>query len=243
MGKGAIRQDASLQASETSNADALTQIATSQNADAQTLFNQALPGYEQANQFYETMASGDPYAIARAASPATQQIAQATAGAKDNIMNNSPAGGTKVLALENADVSQGAQVGRVASEGYLGSFNALAKLSGQGIGASNAMTGQAMQGYNAASQIQSGIIQQNMQQKGQTLGAYSSFTQDLATGGKQNPGMAGQSPSQTIPADNFGSGGAGYGIGGGDGMTGANDIGMDYSGGVAAGGGAASVLV
>jgi hypothetical protein len=223
----------------------LTAIATSQNANAQTLFNESNPGFAQANQFYETMASGDPYAIARAAAPATQQIATATAGAKSNIMNNAPAGGTKALALENADVSQGAQVGKVASEGYLGSFNALAKLSGQGIGASGSMTGQAMQGYGAASQIQSGVIQQNMQQKGQTLGAYSSLTQDLMTGGKQNPGMAGQSPSQTMPADNFGSGGAGYGIGvgGGDGMTGANDIGMDYSGGVAAGGGAASVLV
>ena len=206
MGKSATSQDASLQAAETSNADALTSIATQQNSNAQTLFNQSLPGYEQANQFYETMASGDPYAIARATAPAAQQIAKATAGAKANIMNNAPAGGTKALALENADVSQGAQVGKVASEGYLGSFNALAKLSGQGIGASKEMTVQAMQGYGAASQIQSGVIQQNMQQKGQTLGAYSSFTQDMMTGGKQNPGMAGQSPT-AAPMDNFGGGG------------------------------------
>jgi hypothetical protein len=246
MGKSATSQDASLQASETSNADALTAIATSQNANAQTLFNQALPGYEQANQFYGTLASGDPYASARATAPAAQQIATATAGAKANIMNNAPAGGTKALALENADVSQGAQVGKIASQGYLGSFDALSKLAAEGMGASNSMTGQAMQGYTSASGIQSGIIQQNLQQKGATLGAYEGVTQDLFSGPNTGKGASGFGNSSQMggggggnfntAGDNFGAGGAGYGIGGGDGMTGANDLGMDYGGGAAAGG-------
>ena len=256
MGKSATSQDASLQASETtsanavtSNADALTALASQQNSQANTLFNESNPGSVAAQNFYQTLASGDSYAISNATAPAAQQIAQATAGAKDNIMNNSPAGGTKALALENADVKQGEQVGKIASQGYLGSFNALAKLGAQGIGESTSMNGEAISGYGAANQgytgaagIQGGIIQQNMQQKGQTLGAYNSFTQDLMTGGKQNPSMAGQSPSQTMPADNFGNIGAQGGNGAVSGMTGANDLGMDYSGGVADGGGAASFL-
>ena len=99
---GGIQQDAS----------ALTALAQQQGANANTLFNLTEPGMATAENFYQVLASGDPTAIARAIAPATQQISQATAGAKQNIMTNAPAGGEKNLALEQADVSQGAQVGQ-----------------------------------------------------------------------------------------------------------------------------------
>ena len=98
------------------NSNALTKIAQQQEGNAQTLFSESNPGFQQAEQFNQTLASGDPYAISRAISPATQQISEATAGAKQNIMNNAPSGGEKTLALENADVSQGAQVGKAATK-------------------------------------------------------------------------------------------------------------------------------
>ena len=107
------------------NSDALTQIAQQQNANAQKLFQEANPGFQSAENFYGTLSTGDPYAIARAISPATQQISQATTGAKQNIMNNAPSGGEKTLALEQADVNQGAQVGQAATGSFLNSFNAL----------------------------------------------------------------------------------------------------------------------
>ena len=100
----------SVQDSEAANATALTQIAQAQEGRADQLFQESNPGFVSAENFYQNLSTGDPYAISRAISPATQQIAQATAGAKQNIMNNAPASGATTLALQQADVSQGAQV-------------------------------------------------------------------------------------------------------------------------------------
>jgi hypothetical protein len=242
MGKSATSQDASLQASETtsanavtSNADALTALASQQNSQANTLFNESNPGFVAAQNFYQTLASGDPYAISTATAPAAQQIAQATAGAKDNIMNNSPAGGTKALALENADVKQGEQVGKIASQGYLGSFNALAKLGAQGIGESTSMKGEAISGYGAANQgytgasnIQAGIIQQNLQQKGATMAAYTTPI---------NGGMKGSTPNYgSSQSQNSGGGGAADNFGGTGDYSAGGDFGEDAGAGASAAG-------
>src|SRR6202034_1933091 len=104
-----------VQSAEVSNSDALTNIALQQNANSQQLFSEANPGFQTAENFYGAIGSGSPYAISTAAAPAVQQISQATAGAKQNILNTAPAGGEKHLALEQADLSQGAPVGGVTS--------------------------------------------------------------------------------------------------------------------------------
>ncbi len=173
----------SVQQQEADNSSALVAIAQQQNQNANTLFNEAQPGYQSALNFYGDLSTGDPGKIAQAISPAVQQISKATQGAKQNIMNNSPSGGEKNLALEQADVSQGAQVGQAATGSYLGSFNALASLSGQGTGESISSASTAISGYNSANQGLGQLGSQQIQQKGAQLGALTSLGSDAATVG------------------------------------------------------------
>jgi hypothetical protein len=102
-------------------------------------------------------------------------------------MNNAPAGGEKALALESADVAQGAKVGDVSTGAIGGSFNALAQLAGQGTSESNASANTAISGLGTSTsgfgQIgQQQIEQQQLQaqQKGQSLGAFSSLGGDIS---------------------------------------------------------------
>jgi hypothetical protein len=180
-----------------SNSNALTAIAQQQQNQSSQLFNESNPGFVTAENFNQTLASGDPYAISRAISPATQQIATATAGAKQNIMNNAPAGGEKALALESADVAQGAQVGSAATGSYLNSFSALSQLAGQGTSEGNASANTAISGLGASNtgfgQIGQQQIQQQQlqaQQKGQSLSAFSSLGNDAASAYGSYAGLA-----------------------------------------------------
>ena len=172
-----------VQAGELANSTALTQIAQQQAATGQQLFNEVNPGMVSAENFSQTLASGDPYAISRAISPATQQISQATAGAKQNIMQNAPSGGEKNLALEQASVSQGAEVGKAATGSFLNSFNSLAQLAGQGTGESISAAGTGISGFSAANQGLGQLGTQQIQQKGAQLGALTSLGSDAATVG------------------------------------------------------------
>lgn len=180
-----------------SNETALVGLAQQQSKNAQQLYNLTEPGLATAENFYSTLSTGDPGAIARATAPAVQQITEATNSAKKNIMDNAPAGGEKNLALEQADVARGAEVGKAASGSYLNSFNALAQLAGQGVGESISAAGTGISGYNAASntlsslggmQLQSQQIQ--AQEKGATLGALGSLGGGLAEGAGQAGGFA-----------------------------------------------------
>lgn len=166
---------------ELANSTALTQIAQNSANQSTQLFNQTEPGLLSAENFYGALATGSPSAISTATAPQVQQIAQATQGAKQNILNNAPAGGEKNLALENADVSQGAEVGKVTSGAVAGSYNALAQLAGQGVGESISSTGNAVSGYNSANQGLGQLGQLQIQQKGAQLGALTSLGGDAAT--------------------------------------------------------------
>ncbi len=109
----------------------------------QQLFNASYPGFQQAENYYQQLASGDPAAISRAISPAAQQInAQATA-TNQRIDQDMPRGGEKNLAKEENEINKGAQIGNAATQGYLSSFQNLAGLAGQGIGESNQLASQA----------------------------------------------------------------------------------------------------
>ena len=182
MGKSSGLSD-SVQQGELQNSNALTAIAQQQSQRSNQLFQESNPGFVQAENFNQTLASGDPYAISRAISPATQQIAQATAGAKQNIMNSAPAGGEKNLALEQADVSQGAEVGKVATGSFLNRFNSLASLAGQGTGESISAASTGISGFSAANQGLGQLGSQQIQQKGAQLGALTSLGGDAATVG------------------------------------------------------------
>jgi hypothetical protein len=182
MGKGGGLSP-QVQAGELANSNALTQIAQQQASNSQQLFNTAYPGFGQAESFYSQLASGSPSAIATAISPAVQQIGQATQGSIANIMNNDPSGGEKNLALEQARVAQGAQVGQAATGSFLNSFNALAGLAGQGVGQSISAAGTGISGYNSANQGLGQLGQLQVQQKGAQLGAIGGLLNAGATVG------------------------------------------------------------
>jgi hypothetical protein len=171
-----------VQQGELANSNALVQLAQQQAGNSTQLFQSAFPGFQTAENFYGNLATGDPSAIARATAPATQQIAAATAGAKANILNNSPAGGERNLAIEQADVNQGAQVGSVASSGYLNSFNALAQLAGQGVGQSTSAANAGTSAFGSSNQALGQLGNQQIEQKGAQLGAVGSLAGSLSSG-------------------------------------------------------------
>ncbi|MCL5669811.1 MAG: hypothetical protein M1423_00690, partial [Acidobacteria bacterium] len=72
----------------TSNASALETLAGQQAQQGQQLFNLALPGYEQAQQYYGAIASGSPYAISTATAPAIAQIAPSTRRPQQKLLQN-----------------------------------------------------------------------------------------------------------------------------------------------------------
>lgn len=164
------------------NESALVNIASQQANQGSQLFQTAFPGVQQAENFYGTLASGDPYAIARAISPAVKQVNEATAGAKQNILTNAPAGGEKNLAIEQADVAQAGKISDLATGGFLNSFNALGALGGQNIGQSISSANTAVSGLGSANQALGNLGNLQLQQyqiqqqaKGSTLGALSSL--------------------------------------------------------------------
>jgi len=168
---GGKNDSSQAQAGELANSTALTQLAQQSGANANQLFQASFPGFQSAENFNQTLSTGDPYAIAQAVAPADQQIAAATTGARQNILNNAPAGGEKNLALEQASVNQGAQTGSVASQGYLNSFNNLAQLAGSGISLGNQSLGSATSAYGTSNSGYNNVFNQGVEQKGSTLGA------------------------------------------------------------------------
>lgn len=183
MGKGNTGQvDPAVQQGELANSTALTNIAEQQSQNSQQLYNLTEPGMVQTEDFYQSLASGDPAAIMKAIAPAAAQTAQATAGAKANIMANSPAGGEKSLALEQTDVNRGAQIASTATGATMAAPNALGQIAGQGIslgqGAANTGISGLSQSTSSLSSLQSQEFQGQqlqMEQKGQTLGAITSL--------------------------------------------------------------------
>lgn len=179
---------ASSESSLTSNSNALIALAQGQQSNANSLFQASFPGFQKAESFYSSLASGDPYQLARVTAPVAQQADLAAGAAKKNILENGPAGGEKNLALEQVDVNRGAQVGDAASKGFLNAPNALASLAGQGIGESQNATGAAISGLsgsnsalNSIGNFQLQAQQLQTEQKGNSLGALSSLGGDAAT--------------------------------------------------------------
>lgn len=174
MGKsGGISQ--STQDAEVGIAQQQTDIAAQASSRADQLFSASFPGFEQSEQYYQQLASGDPAAIARAIAPATQQINQQSDASKKRIEQDAPRGGAKNLALEENDINKGAQVGNLATQSYLSSFQNLAGLAGQGVGESTASTSTALNGLSAAGNQYSNVANQQAEGKASQLGFISSL--------------------------------------------------------------------
>jgi hypothetical protein len=191
-GKGGAPSNATAENAQAGLATQLTSLLGQEQGQSQQLFNLAFPGQAQAEQFYGALASGSPNLISAVTAPAAQQIQQATAGAKQNILNTAPAGGERNLAIQQADVNQGAQLGQLASQGYLGSFNALGQLGQSGIGQSQGAASTAISAGNAAGNQWGGIVNENNQSKGATLGAFGGLGSALGGLGGSVFGAAGE---------------------------------------------------
>jgi hypothetical protein len=175
----------SVKQSELGIAQQSVDIAKQQQANSQQEFNTAFPGFQQAENYYSKLATGDPAAISRAIAPAAQQIdAQSTATAQ-RIDQDSPRGGAKNLALEENQINKGAQIGQLASQGYLSSFQNLAGLAGQGVGESTSSAGTALSGLSNAGNQYSNVAQQQAEGKATQLG----FISSLAGSGAELAGM------------------------------------------------------
>ena len=187
MGKGGGTPgiSSSVSSGEAKDQTALASLINQQTQESQSLFDLAAPGLSQAENYYQTISSGDPGAIMRADAPVSQQISQATTGAKKNIMDNAPAGGEKNLALEMADVNRGAQIASNASGTVQAANESLGKLGTSGVsqaqsGASIATSGigTSLSGFQGLGSLQLQSQQLQMEQKGQELGAFGSLAGD-----------------------------------------------------------------
>lgn len=184
MGKPSGESD-QLQASQANLADIMAATGKQSAKEGSTLFNLALPGLEKAEGYYGKLASGDPNALARANAPAIQQITGQSDAAKKNMMQDMPRGGARDLALQEADVSKGAQISQLTTGSYLGSFPSLAQLGGQNVSQGTAATGTGLQGMNAAANQYGQLQQINNEQKATQLG----FITSLAGSGAELAGM------------------------------------------------------
>lgn len=192
----------------TTSEDALTKLVTQQAGNAESLYNLTEPGLVQAENFYSTLASGDPSAIMRATAPTAQAASSAAAGARANIMANAPPGGEKNLALEKVDIDRAAQIAKTSSGASLGAENALAKLGTEGVGLSERATGAAVGAAGGLSGLGSMRLQsqqQQMEQKGQSMWPIAILAQG------PNTGKGGSSIGATVSGPSGGGGGGYFG--------------------------------
>lgn len=174
MGKsGGISQ--STQDAEVQVAQGELAVSQSANQRAQQLFNTSYPGFQEAENYYQQLASGDPTAISRAIAPATEQISKQSQGAAQRITQDVPRGGAQNLALAENQINKGAQISQAATQGYLNSFQNLSSLAGQGVGESSSYTNSAISALGAAGNQYSNIAQQEAEGKASQLGFIASL--------------------------------------------------------------------
>ena len=165
-------------------AQQMTATGAQSAAEGSQLFNLALPGLTQAESYYGKLASGSPQALATANAPAIAGITQATGAAEKSIVQDNPRGGQTNLALEQAKLSQGAQIGNLTTQSYTNAFPSLASLGGQNVSQGTAATGVGLQGMQGAASQYGNLMNINAQDKASSLG----FFGDLAGAGAEGAG-------------------------------------------------------
>ena len=168
-------EDQQLQAAQANLANVMSATGQQSAQEGSTLFNLALPGLQQSESYYGKLASGDPNALARANAPAIQSITGQSNQQLQNIMQNSPRGGARDLAISEADLSKGAQISNLTTGSYTGAFPSLASLGGQNVSQGNQATSTGVQGMNAASNQYGQIQQISNEQKATQLGFWGSM--------------------------------------------------------------------
>ena len=150
-------------------------------AEGSQLFNLALPGLTQAESYYGKLASGSPQALATANAPAIAGITQATGSAEKSILQDNPRGGQTNLALEQAKLSQGAQIGNLTTQSYTNAFPSLAGIGGQNVSQGNAATATGLQGMQGAANQYQGLLSNNAADKASTLGMFGSLGEGIGS--------------------------------------------------------------
>jgi hypothetical protein len=158
------------------------QIEQAQQANSNQLYNLTEPGLASTENFYQTLASGNPQAIQTATAPATQQIAQNYNQTATALSAEMPRGGARDLALQQSQISKEGAIGSTQANAYLGSFPALASLAGEGIGMSTNEISQALSAFSGASSSNQAAGQMSGAGKAETLGFLGSLGQSAATG-------------------------------------------------------------
>jgi hypothetical protein len=153
-------------------ASQMTKTGEQTTLEGSDLFNLALPGLTQAESYYGKLASGSPQALATANAPAIAGITQATDSAKASIVQDNPRGGQTNLALENADLSKGAQIGNLTTGSYTSAYGSLAGLGGQNVSQGNASTATGVQAMQGAANQYQGLLSNNASDKASTLGMF-----------------------------------------------------------------------
>jgi hypothetical protein len=153
-----------------------------QQAQSSQLYSLTEPGLQTAENFYKTLATGNPQAIQTATAPATEGIAANYNQAITNMSQNMPRGGAKDLAVQEAEISKAGAIGSTQANAYLGAPTALANLAQGGIGLSvNEMT-QALSAFSGASSTNQAAGQMTGAAKSQTLGFIGALGGDAAQG-------------------------------------------------------------
>jgi hypothetical protein len=102
MGKSSSSEDSQLQAAQAQLANVMSQTGQPSAQESSTPFNLALRDIEQPEAYYKKLRSDEPLALARANSPAIQQITGSADTPTKNIIQGQPRGCEGNLALEEA---------------------------------------------------------------------------------------------------------------------------------------------
>jgi hypothetical protein len=165
MGKGGSAQT-------TQNSITQEQLGINQQQQAQSnqVFQASFPGFQTAESYYQSLASGNPQQIFAATAPAVGQINTATQGASQQIAQNLPRGGVEQMAQANLQQQRAGQVGNLATQAYTSSFPALASLSQGGMGLAANDIANAISAGSSASTSNQAVMTAQQQGKGSTMG-------------------------------------------------------------------------
>jgi hypothetical protein len=147
-------------------------LANKQQQESEATLNVVKPGLKTAEDYYASLATGDPTKIMAAIGPAVSQIGSQTAQAKKQITEGTPRGGAQDLALAEADISKAGQVGNLETQAYTGSFPALASLFQGGAGISVSQIANAIASAQGASQTTAAVGQEQASAKASTMGMF-----------------------------------------------------------------------
>jgi hypothetical protein len=178
----------------TQNQIAQGQLAISQQQQDQANKVEGIvePGLQTAENYYTSLASGDPTKIMAAIGPAVGQIGSQTQQAKNSITATTPRGGAQDLALAEADISKAGQVGNLQTQAYTGAFPALAQLFQGGSSTAISQVANAISAASGAGTTEAQIGQEQSAGKASTMGLLGSLA---GAGGQIGAAFAMPSPS------------------------------------------------